>query len=150
VQIVRALAPPAYIVALDVDPDRIDAALSLGADSGSLVDDAEVDDLTGVLDFVGSDATLAWAGRVTHPPIVVFGRGGECSRSAAGPCAPACTWSARAAARSPISSASWRLAQAGRITVSVTPYPLQEVERAYADLRSGRHSGRAVVTISDL
>jgi alcohol dehydrogenase, propanol-preferring len=152
VQIVRALAPRAYIVALDVDPERIDAALSLGADSGSLVDEADVDDLTGVLDFVGTDESLAWAARATHSPgaIVVCGRGGGVlpfSRQTVRPGVH--VLSSRGGTIADLQRVV-ALAREGRIAVQVTTYPLPEVERAYADLRSGRIVGRTVVTFPDL
>jgi propanol-preferring alcohol dehydrogenase len=152
VQILRVLAPRAWIVALDVDPRRIATALSLGADAGSVMDETEIDDVTGVLDFVGTDATLAWAARVTRAPgaIVVCGRGGGVlpfSRATVRPGVQ--VRSSRGGTIGDLRRVV-QLAQEGLVSLDVTTYPLLEVERAYADLRSGRLDGRAVLTFSDL
>ena len=161
VQFLRALQPSAWIVALDVHQGRLDKALSLGADEALVVaDDAALaqdfaghgSDLTGVLDFVGTDATLDWAARSVCPPgaIVVCGRGGGELRFS------------RERVRAGIDLRSSRggtitdlehtvgLARDRAVQLCVSVYPHTEVTQAYSDLRAGRLSGRAVLSLTDL
>lgn len=155
VQFVRALAPGSWIAAFDTHRGRVDGALSLGADAGLLVDKnmVVVDNreyaghLTAVLDFVGTDATLEWAARVTYPPgaIVVCGRGdGVLPFSRKTVRAGVGIRSSRGGTVADLERVV-KLAHDGLITLHVVTYPFREVERAYADLRSGRVNGRAVL-----
>ena len=154
VQFLRALAPHAWIAALDVHQGRLVEALSLGADDAVVIADEQPlnqgtgpGDLTAVIDFVGTDATLAWAAQAVCPPgtIVVCGRGGgELRFSRERVRAGVDIRSSRGGTINDLEQAV-TLARDGAVQVQVTPYPFTEAAEAYAALRAGRVSGRAVV-----
>jgi propanol-preferring alcohol dehydrogenase len=160
VQCLRVLAPGASIVALDVDAARAEQARALGADAACAVDDAMTPhdrsapawgDVTAVIDFVGTDATLDWAARVVRPPgaIVICGRGGGVLRFSRELVRPGVdVRSSRGGTIDDLATAV-TLVRRGAVTLRVTPYPFRDVARAYADLRSGRLSGRAVLQFTE-
>ena len=155
VQILRALTP-ARIVAVDRADDKLELAREVGADAAVRAGDeaaAQIRSLTGgrgaeaVIDFVGSDDTLALAAKVArakgHITIVGIGNGTlpVSFFSQAYECAIATTyWGSVTELMECI-----ELARQKKIHAKVTRYPLAEVAQAYADLREGRLSGRAVV-----
>ena len=156
VQILRALAPHACVAAVDVHRARAEGARLLGADEVSVVDEdmalgggsaPTLGDLTAVLDFVGTDATLEWATQAVRPPgaIVVCGRGGGVLRFSRDRVRPGVVVrSARGGTLSDLEQVV-ALTKVGAVRLHVTPYPFTDAVRAYADLRSGRVDGRAVL-----
>jgi propanol-preferring alcohol dehydrogenase len=160
VQALRALAPGALVAAVDVNQARAEGARVLGADEVFVVDeDMTLDggslpplgDLTAVIDFVGTDATLEWATKAVRPPgsIVVCGRGGGVLRFSRDRVRPGVVvTSSRGGTLGDLEQVV-ALTKAGAVRIHVTPYPFAEAMRAYADLRSGRVDGRAVLQFPD-
>jgi alcohol dehydrogenase, propanol-preferring len=147
VQLLRALTP-ARVVAVDVNAARLAVARDLGAhevrEDVAAVGGAEV-----VLDFVGSDATIA-AGLAAVRPYGAFGlvgaNGGTFRRPWFGGLprdADVFTFQGSSIADV---QAVVALAEAGVIRSEVDLYPLSRVEDAYAALENGELRGRAVVT----
>ena len=155
VQILRALTP-ARIVAVDRADDKLALAREVGADAAVRAGDeaaAEIRSLTGgrgaevVIDFVGSDDTLALAAKTARPKghITIVG--------IAGGTLPVSFFSQ--AYEAAIATTYWgsitelmeciELARQKKIHSKVTHYPLADVEKAYRDLREGKLQGRAVV-----
>ena len=154
VQMLRALAP-VRIVAVDLRSDALTAAAAAGAHATVLAGDLSATDLRAelgagcadlVLDFVGTDATLALAAGVvaTGGAIVYVGRGGG-------------TLGVRAFVTpfdASVTVTTWgtipelfdvvAMARAGAIRVEAQRYPLDQALRAYLDLEQGRVVGRAV------
>jgi propanol-preferring alcohol dehydrogenase len=150
VQFLRAVAPRAWIAALDVHEGRAEHALTLGADA-ALVVPGDLGELTAVIDFVGTDASLEWANQAVLPPgaIVVCGRGGGVlpfSRERVRPGID--VRSSRGGTISDLEQ-TVALAKDGAVRLHVTPYPFTEAAQAYADLRAGRISGRAVLQLTE-
>lgn len=156
VQILRALSA-ARIVAVDLAADKLDLALRCGADSALFGDDTvpeQVRELTGgvgadvVLDFVATDATLRTAAHSLRPggEISVVGVGSGRLPVAVNLVPLGATvrtpyWGTRSDLVDVLG-----LARAGRITVEVEEYPLEEAPLAYERLERGQVRGRAVVT----
>ena len=156
IQLLSAMTE-ARIIAVDVDGERLERAVSCGADetvkSGPETADT-IRDLTNgegaqvVFDLVGSDATLALATQMVAKGgrIALIGlAGGTLSYSALG-----VPWEVE------VTSSAWgtrdelaevlELAREGRIRSRVQTYPLQKINEALSDLRAGNVEGRAVVT----
>jgi propanol-preferring alcohol dehydrogenase len=147
VQLLAALTP-ARIVAVDVRPEARSLALELGAHAA--VEPASVDVPDGaalVLDFVGSDATLALAADVveTGGHVTLVGRGGG-SFPAASPDLPV-EWSLNrisCGTRTELFEVV-ELARAGVIRLEVERIGIDDALDAYRRLRAGEIVGRAVV-----
>jgi propanol-preferring alcohol dehydrogenase len=154
VQLLETLTP-ALVVVVDTAGPKLTQALELGADDA--VEPARaatlVRSLSGglgaelVLDFVGSDETLALAvecGRVRGAITVVGLAGGTLPFQFFGvpyECSVATTyWGSAVELREVIA-----LARAGRIHVNVERFPLEHALDAYARLREGDIDGRAVI-----
>ncbi|HET6949036.1 MAG TPA: alcohol dehydrogenase catalytic domain-containing protein [Acidimicrobiales bacterium] len=159
VQLLRALSP-ARVVAVDTNPARRVVALSLGAhaavdevgavaapgpgDGGPRGGGVEV-----VLDFVGTDATIA-AGLAAVRPYGAFGLVGAAGGTFRRPWfgglprdADVFTFQGSSIADV---EAVVALAAAGRIRCEIDVFPLARVADAYAALARGELRGRAVVT----
>ena len=156
VQFLSALSP-ATVIAVDQRQEALDLATKLGAHhtvrSGPSAAD-EITELTGggraevVLDFVGVDATLQLAAAVTRPlgdltivgigggslPIGFFSIGYEVSVATT-------YWGSR-----PELVEVLALAEAGRLHIEASTYPLDQAVEAYRALRAGTVDGRAVIT----
>jgi alcohol dehydrogenase, propanol-preferring len=148
VQLLAALTP-ARIVAVDVRAEARALALEVGADAAvepvALGD--EVDGAALVLDFVGSDATLALAAGVVEMGgrVTLVGRGGG-SFPAASPVLPV-EWSLNrisAGTRTELLEVV-ELARSGTIRLEIERIPLEEALGGYSRLRAGEIVGRAVV-----
>jgi propanol-preferring alcohol dehydrogenase len=153
VQLVRALSP-ARIVAVDVRERALELARTAGADATFLsaeLDPAEVraaagpDGATLVLDFVGSDATLALAARVlaTGGHLTLVGLGGGTFPMASG---LPLEWSVSRISNGTIPELHEvvELARRGAIRLEVEPLPLADALEGYRRLRDGELVGRAV------
>lgn len=146
------------IVAVDTDPGKLAAALTHGADVAVPSDGAaagRILELTGgrgadvVLDFVGVQPTvnLALAVIAQGGAIRFVGLGGGSFAYAAA--TGELAWGVNIERAYGGTRAEMRqivaLAQAGKIAVEVTRYPLDDAARAFADLEAGRVPGRAVL-----
>jgi propanol-preferring alcohol dehydrogenase len=155
VQILRALSP-ARVIATDIDPGKLELARAVGADhtvaSGADAA-AEIRELTGgrgaalVLDCVGTDATLALdVGIVAKGgAVMVIGIGGG-TLSYRFNTLPSDASLMHPYWGSVVELAEvLELARAGYISAHVEQFPLERVEDAYARMRDGTLSGRAVI-----
>jgi len=155
VQMLASLSP-ATVVAVDERSEAIALARAVGAHHAVAAGPAamaEIRDTTAgrgadvVLDFVGADSTLALAAAVARPlghltvvgiaggtlPISFFSIGYEVSVATT-------YWGTR-----PELAEVLALAASGRLKARVERFPLERAGDAYAALRAGSLSGRAVV-----
>ncbi len=155
VQMLRALSP-AQIIAVDQRRDALDLATQIGADHGVLAGDSTVDEIMEltagrgaevVLDFVGSDDSLAVGARVTRQlghltvvgmaggtlPISFFGIGYEVSVATT-------YWGTLPELHEVIA-----LAATGKVRATIHQYSLDDALAAYTDLHKGTIEGRAVI-----
>jgi propanol-preferring alcohol dehydrogenase len=155
IQILAALSG-ATVIALDVNEEKLALARDVGADHAILSDaDAagEIMRLTGglganaVFDFVGADATMALATAVAavEADITIVGIGGGALTVAFGaiPYDAAVRvpyWGSRSELIEVLD-----LARAGKISVEVERFTLDEAPAAYERLHAGRIRGRAVI-----
>ncbi|MBX5475256.1 MAG: NAD(P)-dependent alcohol dehydrogenase [Thermoleophilia bacterium] len=154
-QILRALSGTST-VAVDVDPSKLELARRVGADDVVPAGEeaaAQIRELTRglgaalVLDFVGSDATLALAAQVAAAEgeisVVGLAGGTHAFRFGSLPFECALTipyWGSAVELMEVI-----ELARRGKIEAHVERFPLERAAEAYARLREGRIEGRAVV-----
>jgi propanol-preferring alcohol dehydrogenase len=151
----------ARVIAVDVDPARLDFAAELGAAAGVLSSERAADELPAkndgrkvdvVFDFVGSQASLDLAARVTGRggAIVVTGGGGGriglTAEIGAGraPDREVAILHTFGGTREDLIGAL-ALAEAGRVRTRVERFALRDVERAFDELEAGRILGRAVL-----
>jgi propanol-preferring alcohol dehydrogenase len=155
-QLLRLIPPDGgelYVVVRELSPARLERAAALGADVGLL--DGEPDmtlEALGrpadvVLDFVGTDSTLAHAAAVVAPDglVVLVGEAGG-SLSFGFEAVPVESW---------LTTVAWgsrdelrevvRLAQRGRLQWDVETLPLGEAATAHERLRAGDVEGRLVL-----
>jgi propanol-preferring alcohol dehydrogenase len=156
VQILAAVAA-VRIIAVDVAPERLELARRFGADAGvvSGPDAAqEVIEANGgrkpelVLDFVGNDATLALATRLSRSRgrVVITGIGGGKVPFGYGVSAQECEFMISMWGTLPELHEVIALAERGDLQPEITTFALDRVTDAYDALRAGRLLGRAVVT----
>jgi len=156
IQILKALSP-ARVVAVDLLPDKLAAATSLGADAVIVADDRaaeRVRDLTRgagaelVLDIVGSDATLqlavSVARRLGHLTVVGIA-GGSLPFSYLGVPTELSVASIFYGSIPELTEVV-TLAQAGKLRPQVELFPLDQAPQVYDRLREGKIHGRAVIT----
>ncbi len=163
VQFIAATAE-ARVLAVDTDPARLAHAQELGADAGVLSGGAAVERVLAanggrqvdvVVDFVGSQDTLDLAAQVTARGgaiVVTGGGGGRLSLTAE-----------MGTGRSPDREVTivhtfggskpelvkaLSLAEQGAVRAHVQTFPLEEADRALAELAAGHLTGRAVVVPS--
>lgn len=156
VQLLRALTP-SRVIALDVRAealalaDRCGAHLSIpaspdGHDRLRAATDGKGADA--VLDFAGTDATLALAAhglRADGDLVIVGSGGGHLPVRKPGPLPPGCRvslpfWGTRAELVEVVA-----LARAGAVRVEAEVFPLSAAPDAIDRLRAGRLDGRAVL-----
>ena len=159
VQFARVLTPPVRLVAVDVDDSKLSIAKSLGADVvvNSRNEDPvkKVKELTNnegaqaIVDFVGSDSTLAQAysmgGRQSK--LVVVGLAGGTLKFGAG-----------LLNEMEVTTSSWgsiselsevlALARMGRIRARVKRVKFDEMNETFRELAAGKIEGRAVLVPS--
>ena len=157
VQLVRAIAPDARVVAVDSRDAAVELALRMGAHAGtrpgpdaraavaaaSAGRGADV-----VLDFVGADATIELGAAVLRPAgelVVVGSAGGRLVVSKPGSLPSGARvrlpfWGSR-----PELVAVVDLARSGRLEVTTRALPLADAAEAIADLRRGDVLGRLVL-----
>jgi propanol-preferring alcohol dehydrogenase len=149
VQFLRILTA-ARVIAIDMNPDRLAYARSVGAHDGS-ENAAEVRRADAVLDFVGTDATIAAGlaavraggayglvgaagGRLDRAWFGALPRDGEVFTFQGGTVADA--------------QEVLGLAAAGRIRNDVEEFDFDRIDHAYAQLAAGSLTGRAVVVLA--
>jgi propanol-preferring alcohol dehydrogenase len=145
------------VFALDIAPERLAIAKGLGADEvlPSNAQAAErILDLTGgrgadaIIDFVGTDATLALAARVSRPQgrIVLVGMEGGTLKVGWGTMATSCEFAISMGSTRSDLSAVCHLAAQGKIQIDSELFKFRDIEAAYAKLRAAQLRGRAVIT----
>jgi propanol-preferring alcohol dehydrogenase len=156
IQFVRALTGAAAIT-VDARPEKLELARELGADHGVLAGEhaaGEVRELThgrgaqAVIDFVGSDDSLALASRVVgrRGLVALLGLAGGQVPFDFSSLAPEASLTTVVAGTIADLQEVVRIAQAGRLTGRLATYPLERINDALDDLRAGRIEGRAAVT----
>ena len=155
VQILRAVSPAA-IVAVDVGEDKLALAKEVGADA-AFPSDEEIPHVirafTGgrgaelVLDFVGSDSTMALGANVVrslgHLTVVGLNNGTFPFNFFALPYEASLATTYWGSIPELIEVIA--LAEAGKIRVHVERFALEKVDEAYARMRAGALKGRAVI-----
>lgn len=155
VQFLRLLTG-ARIIAMDVGADRLRHAADLGADHGLLSGSRAVEeimDLThgrgceAILDFVGSDSTLAIAAGVSRAQgrIVLVGMELGTLKVGWGTMATSCEFAISLGSKRADLREVCDLAARGLLRIDIERFAFDDVERAYDKLRDGRLSGRAVI-----
>ena len=157
IQMLKALASATTVVAVDTSPDKLEIATTMGADEALISGSdavARINDITKgqgaelVLDLVGIAPTLAMAAEVSrvlgHLTIVGLGNAAlpVNFHSPAQECAVAAPfWGSIPELIDVIT-----LAQAGKITMLVEHFTLDDAAHAYRMLHDGKIRGRAVIT----
>ncbi len=155
IQLLRELSP-ATIVAVDQRSEALELATGVGARHAVMNDaDAttEIRGLTGgmgaelVLDFVGTDQTLALAASVARPlgHLTIVGIGGGTLSMGFFTIAYEVSVATTYWGSLPELMEVIALSGAGRLDVHVERFPLERAVDAYARLRAGSITGRAVV-----
>lgn len=155
VQIAKAIAPTASLIAVDVSEDRLELAQQLGADhvldgredvSSAIRRLTDGEGAGAVVDFVGSEQTLRTSDAVIgrNGLIILTGGSGGALRYA---------WHFTEAS---ITSTTWgspadlddvlQLARSNAIHPHVSRFPLEAINDAFSQLADGRILGLAVVT----
>jgi propanol-preferring alcohol dehydrogenase len=156
IQLVRLLTG-ATIVAVEAREERLPRLRDLGADHALRPGPetvAEIAELTrgrgaeAVIDFVGSDDSLALAARAVgrRGLVALLGLAGGTVPFGFFAAAPEAALTTVVAGTLLDLHAVVRLAQAGHFSGRIQTYPLGRIEDALDDLRFGRVEGRAVVT----
>ena len=159
VQLLKATTA-ARVIAVDTDEQKLDLAVERGADvvvpAGSRAA-SDILDLTSgygadaVFDFVGSQATVDLATAIIAPDgaLRFVGIGGGSFQYPADLAAPGVPWGVDVRRSYGGTRQDQRmvidLAREGHISVDTQLYPLDEGERAFADLEEGRVRGRAIL-----
>jgi propanol-preferring alcohol dehydrogenase len=158
VQVLKALGP-ATVIAVDRARDKLELATEVGADRAlrwAGPDRTSLDVMAAsagygadlVLDFVGSDETLAAAAQVvrTGGGVTVVGLAGGTYGVGYGTVPHGCTF--RVTYWGSISELAEVIALAhdGRVRLHTEHFALEQVEEAFDRLRAGTVRGRAVVT----
>jgi propanol-preferring alcohol dehydrogenase len=152
IQLARTLTG-ATVTAVDPRAERRATARALGADHAVAGEVAEVRELTGgqgadaVIDFVGTDDTLALAARSVgrRGVVALLGLAGGSLPFGFYELAPEASLTTVVAGTVGDLREVVALLRAGRITSRITRYPLDRFADALADLRQGRIEGRAVL-----
>lgn len=155
VQILRALSPT-RILALDIDEAKLVLAREVGADEALLSEEdasEHVRELTRglgadlVLDFVGSDATLALGAACSRVEgdLVVLGVAGGMLAFGLGALPFECSLTMTYWGSATELLELLDLARQGLVRPRVERFPLERVAEAYARLREGSLAGRAVI-----
>jgi propanol-preferring alcohol dehydrogenase len=157
IQLARALTG-ATVVAVDLLDARLARAREQGADHAVLAGSQAAEEIVAlaggrgadaVLDFVGTDDSLALAGGVVGPRGVValLGLAGGTIPFGFYSLAPEASLTTVVAGTIQDLHEVVGLAQVGRLSAQIETYPLERIGQALADLRGGRVAGRAVVAL---
>jgi alcohol dehydrogenase, propanol-preferring len=159
IQILKATSAT-RIVAVDARPEALELALAVGADVAILAGSTAASEIRTatrkrgaevVLDFVGSDDTLALAAASTRSlgDLTVVGVAGGClpftfGRPAYGVSIQSVYWGSRQELVEVL-----ELSARGLLTPHATTYPLEQAVEVYRALAAGEIVGRAVMVPSD-
>lgn len=145
----------ATVIAVDTRPTAIEDALSAGAHDAVLADDAEglpTDALQGmgaraVIDLVGTSGSMSLAASAVgiRGIVVLMGLAGGSIPWSFTTHAPEAQLTTVAAGSIAELTEVVRLAQTSRPPIRISPYSLDAVNVAIADLRAGNVRGRAVI-----
>ena len=146
----------ATVIAVDTRSDRLAQAQGLGAGYGVVPGPEAAErilELTGgrgaeaVIDFVGTDSSLALAGRIVgrRGLVALLGLAGGSLPFGFYSLAPEASLTTVVAGSVLDLQEVVRLAQAGHITARIKTYPLAAINDALDDLRAERVEGRAIV-----
>jgi propanol-preferring alcohol dehydrogenase len=153
IQVARALTGAAVVV-VDADGRALERALELGAGHALPAGPDAADGIRAsckgaeaVIDFVGTDDSLALAADVVAPRgiVALLGLAGGTLPFGFFRLAPEATLTTVVAGTVRDLQEVVALAQAGLLRSSIQTYPLDAVNEALDDLRDGRVAGRAVV-----
>jgi propanol-preferring alcohol dehydrogenase len=155
VQLARLLTG-AMLVAVDVTEDRLARARELGADHGVLAGANAKDEILeltrgrgvqAVIDFVGTDDSLALAGSIVGKRglVALLGLAGGSLPFGFFSLAPEAALTTVVAGTVLDLQELVALAQDNRLGAQLSTYPLEAIGKALDDLRAGRVAGRAVV-----
>ncbi|MES2492199.1 MAG: NAD(P)-dependent alcohol dehydrogenase [Pseudomonadota bacterium] len=156
VQFLKLLSP-ATVYALDQTERRLADGLRYGADHCLLSDGHAAEaimDMTGgrgadaIIDLVGSNSTLALAAAVSRPhgKIVLVGLEGGTLQVGWGTIATTCEFAVSLGSTRADLREVCDLAAQGRLIIDLERFSFGKVEAAYAKLRDGELTGRAVIT----
>lgn len=157
IQILKALSSATTIIAVDTAESKLRTAETLGADVALISGDDAIDRvqaLTGgqgahlVLDIVGIDSTLQMAARMarTLGDITIVGIGGGALPVSFYTVPHECSVTSPYWGTIPELMEVIALARAGRISLGVEHFTLDQALDGYDRLHHGRIAGRAVVT----
>lgn len=158
IQLLRAMSPT-RIVAVDVSEARLELAKNLGAREavlgGGAITPREVRNAVGrsgaslVLDFVGSNETLALAASVVGPRgrIVLIGAAGGSLTMGFNTLPYEATLGGSLVGNAAELAEVVRLAEAGELTMDVTHIGLEDVIETYQQLEVGRLSAARAVAV---
>ena len=150
------LLTSAEIIALDVSEARRTAGIELGARHVLASDETAAErilELTrgngadAVIDFVGSNETLALAARISRPQgrIILVGMAGGHLNFGWGTLATSCEVAISMGSTRADLSAVCKLAAAGRLTIEKQTFAFDDVQTAYDLLKKGQLHGRGVI-----
>jgi NAD+-dependent secondary alcohol dehydrogenase Adh1 len=158
IQCLTALTP-AEVIAVDRNPEALKLAAQCGAHHTVQADGRHVDRVRQLTDGAGAEAVLDFVGEgtavqdalgmlATGGRYYVVGYGGTLSIPTLQLVLGELEIVGNAVGTADDLAALLRLAAAGQVTVRTTPYPLEAVGDATADLEQGRVRGRAILTPS--
>lgn len=156
IRLLKALTPSRVVAIVGSRPGGVEAALGLGADAAFRFDDVDLADVraeTGpggamlVLDFVGVDATMKLAADLltVGGHATLLGIAGGTFPMAFGSVPLECSVSMNCWGSLPELKEVVALARGGDLEVDVETFALDDALAAYARLRGGEVTGRAVV-----
>ena len=156
VQFLKLLSP-ATVYALDRTEQRLAEGRRYGADHCLFSDDRAAEaimDLTNgrgadaIIDLVGTNATLALAAKVSRPhgKIVLVGLEGGTMQVGWGTMATTCEFAVSLGSTRADLREVCELAAQDKLIIDLERFAFADVEQAYAKLRAGELTGRAVVT----
>ena len=155
VQFLRELCG-AKIITVDQDENALVRASEIGADLCLLSDDGTAEEILAatdgigamaVIDFVGTDATMALAARAArkHGRIVIVGLGGGTFSFRFGALPWGCSMVTTMGGTTPELAEVVALAESGRVKPHIEKYKLDEAVEVYDRLKNNRITGRAVL-----
>ncbi|KAG9599860.1 hypothetical protein KCU77_g3524, partial [Aureobasidium melanogenum] len=155
VQFIKLLSA-AKVLAIDKSESCLALAKDLGADEAILSDASTGNKLLGltngagidyIVDFVGSDQTLALAAKISRPQgrIVVVGMEGGSVQLGWNHMATSCEFALSMGSTRQDLEDVCSLASAGKLRINMQKFTFDQIQEAYDLLRAGKLTGRAVI-----
>ncbi|EXJ63555.1 uncharacterized protein A1O5_11316 [Cladophialophora psammophila CBS 110553] len=147
------------VYGVDVSDNRLRIAQQLGVKrafkagpnvAAEILEETSGKGIDGIIDFVGSDASLELAMKITRPQGRVVLVGMEMGTVQVGwnKIATSCEFAiSLGSSRRDLEEVCY-LASAGKLKIDVDPFPFDKVPEAYQALRDGKLNGRAVITFN--